>query len=70
MNIAKTKLTYAMHSLITEIPFEKITVQTITKKAGVSKATFYRVFHDKYELMNWCYQEQVDKLLQKLVFSF
>jgi len=63
---SKARLTHSMYLLLQEMPFEKITTQMIIDRAGVSKATFYRDFHDKYELMNWCYQEYVDRLLQKL----
>ena len=38
--------------LIKDIDFNKISVDMIMKKAGVSRSTFYRYFKDKYEVMN------------------
>lgn len=38
--------------LIRDIDFNKISVDMIMKKAGVSRSTFYRYFKDKYEVMN------------------
>ena len=41
----------AMMSLLEEKPFEKITVQDILDATPVTRATFYRHFHDKYEIV-------------------
>ena len=42
----------AMMELLTEQEFSKITVQDITERAEVNRATFYDHFVDKYELLN------------------
>ncbi|MEO8606401.1 MAG: TetR family transcriptional regulator [Chloroflexota bacterium] len=42
----------AMMELLEEQEFSKITVQDITERAEVNRATFYDHFVDKYELMN------------------
>lgn len=34
--------------------FCDITVADICKQAGISRATFYRLFPDKFSLNNWC----------------
>ncbi len=41
------------YELSATVPFEKITVERIIKESGVSKATFYRHFRDKYDVLNY-----------------
>jgi AcrR family transcriptional regulator len=42
----------AMMELLEEEEFSKITVQDITERAEVNRATFYDHYDDKYELLN------------------
>ncbi|MBQ6526775.1 MAG: TetR/AcrR family transcriptional regulator [Clostridia bacterium] len=51
----------AFRDLLHEKGFEHITIRDICERAEISKTTFYRYFHDKYEVMNAHYQ---DLLLQ------
>lgn len=41
----------ALKDLLMERRFDEITVQDITKRAGVNRATFYAHFYDKYDLL-------------------
>ncbi len=41
----------ALKELLLERRFEEITVQDITERAGVNRATFYAHFQDKYDLL-------------------
>ena len=50
---AKQKILNAFNELICEQDFYSVTVRQIVRKAGVSRATFYRHFHDKYDVMNY-----------------
>jgi len=50
----------AFNRLITEVDFQKISVEMIMKEAGVSRSTFYRYFKDKYEVMNANYKNLLD----------
>lgn len=50
----------AFNELSTKSDFEAITVFQIVQKAGVSRATFYRWFKDKYDVMNYNYSSLVD----------
>lgn len=43
----------AMFDLLTSNTIEDISVEMITQKSGVSRTTFYRYFKDKYDLMNY-----------------
>ncbi|MEE8716624.1 MAG: TetR family transcriptional regulator [Coriobacteriales bacterium] len=44
-----------------ERPIEKITVQDIAERCGISKQTFYNHFRDKQDLMNYVYDEEVKR---------
>lgn len=47
----------ALLLLLEKMPFSKITVQTICQKAGVSRATFYMHYQDKYALLRVCLEQ-------------
>lgn len=53
LNFTKQRIFNAFDELLSEIPFDKITVQMIIERSGVSKSTFYRHFKDKYEVLNF-----------------
>ena len=57
----KYKLARAMKECMKVTSVENITVKQITEKCGLTRQTFYRNFHDKYDLINWYF----DKLLAK-----
>ena len=42
----------AFFELMDSIGFEKITVQGLTKKAMISRTTFYLHYQDKYDLLD------------------
>lgn len=49
----KAKITSAFEKLLETKSFENITIQNIVEASGVSKATFYRHFKDKYAVAEW-----------------
>lgn len=55
MRIIKTKeaLRKAMVQLLTEMSFEKMSVQDICEKAKVHRTTLYKHFADKYDLFSY-----------------
>jgi AcrR family transcriptional regulator len=60
-------LQQALADLLGEKTFQNITVQEITERAEVNRATFYAHFEDKYALLNYnvreAFQERVDRRL-------
>lgn len=52
-NLTKLRIWEAFYELTGTIPFEKLTVEKIIERSGVSKATFYRHFRDKYDVLNY-----------------
>lgn len=60
--LTKRLIANSFKELMLQIPFEKITIKTITDHANVIRPTFYNHFHDKYELLEWIVKtEIVDK---------
>lgn len=51
--LTKQLIWEAFYELSATIPFEKLTVEKIVSHSGVSKATFYRCFRDKYDVLNY-----------------
>jgi len=49
----RTAIQDAFTSLVSERGFDAVTVRDITERAMVNRATFYRHFRDKHDLMRW-----------------
>ena len=52
----------ALIELIEEQGFEALTVREITERAMVSRAAFYRNYHDKYDLVERIFDEAMQAL--------
>jgi AcrR family transcriptional regulator len=52
----------ALIELIEEQGFDKITVQELVGRAMVSRATFYRAYQDKYDLVEQIFAEAMEDL--------
>ncbi len=44
-----------LFELLSEKPFEEITVNELCERANYPRATFYNYFDDKYDLLNYCW---------------
>jgi AcrR family transcriptional regulator len=60
---AKHKLMQTIKILLEQHAFEKITVEMILKESGVSRATFYRCYEDKYDLLHGYYKHYLDTIV-------
>lgn len=49
----KNEIVHALGSLMEETKLDKISVNHICEAAGISRATFYRCFRDKFEVIEW-----------------
>ena len=54
----------ALITLLRTKPFEKITVQDILDETPVTRSTFYKHYHDKYEIVERMQKEYFSSLLQ------
>lgn len=68
LRIRRTKaaLREALIDLISEKGFDTVTVGEIAERAMINRATFYRHYQDKYELVASIFQENVDTLINEL----
>ena len=55
----KISLADSLKELLLRTSFEKITIQDITKNAGVIRPTFYKHFADKYALLEWIFTNEI-----------
>ncbi len=60
-----TALTEALESLLLEKPLNEITVSEICEKAMVRRATFYKHFGDKNELLLFIFKEMQEEIKEK-----
>ena len=55
----------SFEGLLAEKGFESISVQDVTDKAEVNRATFYAHFHDKYELLDYSISQMFRQEIEK-----
>ena len=53
--------------LLSQKPFERITVQEICEEAMVRRTTFYQHFEDKHDFLNWFIREMQQEFTQSSV---
>ena len=63
MERTERDIVQAFNRLLAHRGVEKITTQMIADEAGVSRATFYRYFRDKYDVLNHNYKKLLDDCL-------
>src|SRR5215467_8083756 len=56
----------AMIDLITEKGFDAITMGDIAERAMINRATFYRHYQDKYDLVAKIFEETADYLVEHM----
>ena len=59
---SRQKACLALAELLKTRNIHKITVNEILEKAGISRSQFYRLFKDKYDLLNQTIALQVDMI--------
>lgn len=55
----------ALESLLRTKPFEKITVDQICAEALLHRSSFYRYFHDKYDLLEQLINNRLNQLIDE-----
>ena len=67
--ITKKHIIDCFNTLSRKYSIDNITVNMIVAEAGVSKSTFYRLFLDKYDVMNYNYKLVLDEIFEKTKFK-
>lgn len=62
-SITKHALANALKVLMKEMPFEKIRISHICEKCNMNRQSFYYHFQDKYELMNWIFDVELNRFI-------
>lgn len=60
----KEALAEALFDVVQHKDVSKVTVQDIAEAANTSRRTFYNHFEDKYALINWVYQKEIEEILK------
>ena len=63
-NGTKNGLAQAIKLLMSEKAFDKITIEEICEKCGKNRKTFYYHFKDKYDLVNWIFNAEFQRIAQ------
>lgn len=63
----KESLGNALKQMIAIKPIEKITVKDLVEICGVNRQTFYYHFDDVYDLLEWVFEEDANKVLPREV---
>ena len=56
------QLTSSLLQLLTSKSFDDLSVSEICDHAKVHRATFYKHFNDKYEFLNFCFDNELSKI--------
>ena len=65
----REKLARAIQEEMEHAPLDKITVTQIVERAGLTRQTFYRNFRDKYDLVNWHFEQLAQKSFKQMGVS-
>ena len=61
---ARERIAGACMALLETTSLESMKTQDLMEKAGISRSTFYRLFADKFEVANWIYQRETEKIIR------
>ena len=65
--ITKKVIAYSFKDLMKTKDFQKISIKEIMSHADYRRQTFYDHFLDKYELLEWCYQQDIKEVTEHLL---
>jgi AcrR family transcriptional regulator len=70
LGMQRRRLLLAMGELLTEIGVEDATVGRISKRAGVSRRTFYEVFEDREECFLAAFDQAIERIAEEVVPAY
>ncbi len=48
----------------TKVPFEKVSINKMIQKAGISRGSFYTYFQDKFDVLAFLFEDCAEKMLE------
>ncbi|RHR21612.1 TetR/AcrR family transcriptional regulator [Clostridium sp. AF19-22AC] len=63
---SKIKLVNSLFAIMEQYNFEEITITQISQEAGLSRKTFYRLFKNKDELLNFYFKHLYNECFQQI----
>ncbi|MCF0137446.1 MAG: TetR/AcrR family transcriptional regulator C-terminal domain-containing protein [Oscillospiraceae bacterium] len=64
----KEALSNALKKMLNIKPIDKITVKDLVEECGVNRQTFYYHFDDVYDLLEWVFEEDANRVLPDEIF--
>ena len=64
VDITKKEIATAFKNLMEKKSFDSITVSEIMSVCGLNRLTFYYHFQDKYDLLDWLYQNEIVNVMK------
>ena len=65
--ITKRALAAALKEMLQTTPLEKISIAEICQRCSLNRKSFYYHFHDKYELVEWIFAQEIgDALFEEM----
>lgn len=64
----KEALGTALKKMLNIKPIDKITVKDLVEECGVNRQTFYYHFDDVYDLLEWVFEEDANRILPDEIF--
>ena len=61
-------LTESLKRLMVQKPLNKISIREITEGCGVNRQTFYYHFDDVYDLLEWVFEEDANRVLPSEIY--
>ena len=65
--ITKKVIAYSLKDLMKTKDFQKISIKEIMEHADYRRQTFYDHFADKYELLDWIYQQEITEIIEHFI---
>ena len=66
----KAAIAESFNSLVRQRGIDKVTVKAVIEDCGISRQTFYYHFDDVYDLLEWVFEEDANRVLpQKVVYG-
>lgn len=64
----KEALGNALKKMLSVKPIDKITIKDLVEECGVNRQTFYYHFDDVYDLLEWVFEEDANKVLPDEIY--